>query len=54
MKASFVDEVPELGGMAVNEFGPKFKDLIVFPDGTYSAADAVAGLKNEDLATSLG
>jgi len=41
MKAGFADEVPELGWMAVNEFGPKFKDLIVFPEGADSATDPV-------------
>ena len=53
-KAGFVDEVPKLGRMAVDEFGAELEDLVAFADGADAATDAVAGFEDQHLATGLG
>ena len=49
-KTRFVDEIPEFGRVAVDEFGSEFEDVATFTESADPSADTVAGFKNKDLA----
>ena len=53
-EAGFVDEIPELRRVAVDEFGSELEDLVAFADGADAAPDAVAGFEDQHPATGLG
>jgi hypothetical protein len=53
-EASFVDEVPELRWVAVDELGSEFEDLALFAEGADTAAYAIARLEHEHLPACLG
>ena len=54
LESGFADQVPELRWVAVDELSSDFEDLVLIAQSAYTAADAIAGLENEDLATCLG
>lgn len=53
-EAGLVNELPELGRAAMDEFGSKLQDLIAFAEGANAAADAISCLEHQDLPTGFG
>lgn len=53
LETGFVDQVPKLRGVAVDELGAEFEDLAVCPISTDATAHAAASFENKYLAARL-